>query len=280
MMRTFSTRLRAGLLAPLLLLAACGAQVELVSDLPEPEANEVLSALLDANIRASKTLTKEGVRLTVEQSQVARAITVMRSEGLPRERFARMGEVFRKEGMISSPLEERARYLWALSQELSNTVNQIDGVLRARVHVVLPERSSGADPAMPSSAAVFIKYKRGYNLDDSVAQVKRLVASSIPGLTSERVSVVLLASGRKQDDGVPAGGTRVWGMTVPAQSASSLSLVLWSLLGMLLLTLLAAAGLAWRLWGKPIGLAGMPNLPAGLAGLGSRFRPRSSPGDN
>ncbi|MDB5798409.1 MAG: EscJ/YscJ/HrcJ family type secretion inner rane ring protein [Paucimonas sp.] len=256
------------------LVAACGGQVELVSDIAEPEGNEVLSALLDANVRATKVAGKEGmVKLMVEQSQVARAISVMRTEGLPRERFAKMGEVFRKEGMISSPLEERARYLWALSQELSATINQIDGVVRARVHVVLPERSSGGDPAMPSSAAVFIKHKRGFNLDESVPQVKRLVSNSIPGLVAERVSVVLLMAGQKPADVAAASNTKVWGVTVPNQSASSLQWMLAALAGMLVVALAAAGALAWRLWGKPV------RLPVRLPGKQATPAPATVTGE-
>ncbi|MDO8301217.1 type III secretion system inner membrane ring lipoprotein SctJ [Lacisediminimonas sp.] len=243
----------ASLLAVAALLTGCGSQVELLSDTPETEANEVLSALLEANVRASKIPGKEGmVRLAVEQPQVAKAIAVMRAEGLPRERYAKMGDVFRKEGMISSPLEERARYLWALSQELAATVNQIDGVLKARVHVVLPERSSGGEPAMPSSAAVFVKYKRGYNLDDSVAQMKRLVANSIPGLVPDKVSIVLLAASPKPGETNAANMTKVWGMSVANSASDSLQTLLWSLIALMLAALAGAGYLAWRLWGRNI----------------------------
>jgi len=132
-------------------LVGCSGRVELLTGISENEANEVLAVLIDAGIKAGKLPGKEGlVSLDVDQSDVARAIGIMQTEGLPRDRFAKMGEVFRKEGLISSPLEERARYLWALSQELSGTVAQIDGVIKSRVHVVLPERSTGGDPAVPS----------------------------------------------------------------------------------------------------------------------------------
>jgi type III secretion protein J len=234
----------------IMLLTACGAQVELLSAISESEANEALAALLDADIKAAKTPGKEGlVNLQVEQSQVAKAITILQAEGLPRERYAKMGEVFRKEGLISSPLEERARYLWALSQELSATVSQIDGVMKARVHVVLPERSTGGDPALPSSAAVFIKYKQGYNLDDAIPSIKRLVANSISGLTADKVSVVLLPASVKSS--VNARTDRAPLVAAGADQQVPLSdTTIWSMLGIFTLLLLCVAYVIWRKWGS------------------------------
>ena len=189
-----------GLLATLLaalctLLAGCEQETVLLADITESDANQVVAALDRAHVSARKQAGKEGaVSVLVEASQVAFAVSTLQSEGLPPERHAQMGEVFRKEGLISSPLEERARYLWALSQELAETVVQIDGVIKARVHVVLPERASGGTPPQPSSASVFIKYRPGYNMQPVVPQVKQLVSTSIPGLTDERVTVVLVVS--------------------------------------------------------------------------------------
>lgn len=178
-----------------LLLAACGGRVELVAAVPEHEANEALAALATAGVMAEKVPGKEGqVGLRVEARQVARAVEVLNAQGLPRERFAGMGDVFRKEGLISSPLEERARYVYALSQELSGTLSRIDGVIAARVHVVLPERSPAGEETTPASAAVFIKHQAQANLDTVQPQIRRLVTNAIPGLTSERVSLVLVPS--------------------------------------------------------------------------------------
>ena len=177
----------------LCLLTACGQQVALFNNMSERDANEVLAALDRAGISANKQAGKEGaVNLLVAQSDVARAVERLEREGLPRERRASMGDVFRKEGLISSPLEERARYLWALSQELAETLAQIDGVLTARVHVVLPERSTSGEPGLPSSAAVFVKHRRDVDLTGHLPELKRLVASSIPGLSIEKVNVVMM----------------------------------------------------------------------------------------
>lgn len=197
-MKLFSEALKIAFLAITVMTTSCSGKVELLQGVSESEANEALAALLEAGISAGKLPGKEGaVGIEVASSEVARAISILKMEGLPKERYAKMGEVFRKEGLISSPLEERARYLWALSQELSATISQIDGVIKARVHVVLPERGAAGDPTLPSSAAVFIKHKAGVNLDDSVIQVKRLVANSITGLSADKVTVILLPAAQK-----------------------------------------------------------------------------------
>ena len=188
-MRTFA------LIVMALVLGACAKRVELMASMPETDANEVMAALQNAGIVADKAPGKEGmVSLSIEASEVGRAVDLLRTKGLPRERFMGMGQVFKKEGLISSPLEERARYLYAISQELGATLSQIDGVVLARVHVVLPERGGAGDPMLPSSAAVFIKYQEGYNLDVLQPQIRRLVNNSIPGLSPEKISIVLFGS--------------------------------------------------------------------------------------
>ena len=251
----------------LALVAACDNRVELISSVSESEANEALAALLDGGVKAGKIAGKEGVvSLDVAQSEVSKAIGILRVEGLPRERYAKMGEIFRKEGLISSPLEERARYIWALSQEISSTLSQIDGVIKARVHVVLPERSAGGDPSLPSSAAVFIKHKTGVNLEDSVAQIKRLVANSIPGLSGEKVSVILIASNGKVNlnESLPASGVvkadsvseTTNTVSTTDKSATLLRRIqespelLWGGIALLLSLLSGCAFVFWRQWKK------------------------------
>jgi type III secretion protein J len=230
-----------------LLLAACGGRVDLMGAIPEEEANEVLAALIKSSIPTEKVAGKEGmVGVRVASADVGRALEVLRDNGLPRERFAGMGQVFKKEGLISSPLEERARYIYALSQELSNTLSKIDGVLAARVHVVLPERGTAGETGVPSTAAVFIKHQDGYNLEIIQPQIRRLVTNSIPSLTADRVSVVFVASQARSAASVPETASQsVWGFEVPAQTASGLSLLLWSLVA---IAAVALAALGYGLW--------------------------------
>lgn len=247
-------RLRAGaVLAVLVLLAACSQQVALYNNMSERDANEVLAALDRAGITANKQAGKDGaVNLMVPQGEVARAVDHLDREGLPRERRASMGDVFRKEGLISSPLEERARYLWALSQELSETLSQIDGVVTARVHVVLPERSTGGEPGLPSSAAVFVKHRRDVDLMPHLPELKRLVASSIPGLSIDKVNVVLMPAAVVAADDAPAKPSKEVKAATLAQEEATLRqqwhLWVWGAVAAAALVLLALAGWWMRRW--------------------------------
>ncbi|MGY2270797.1 MULTISPECIES: type III secretion system inner membrane ring lipoprotein SctJ [Pseudomonas] len=165
-------------------LTGCSDAVELHSQLSEQEANEVIAELADKHIRAQKQITKGGVSVIVNADDIGRAVRTLEAAGLPKTTRETLGKTFRKEGVISTPLEERARYIYALSQELEATLSNIDGVIVARVHVVLPERIAPGEPVQPASASVFIKHDSRLDPDNIRARVRRLVASSIPGMAA------------------------------------------------------------------------------------------------
>lgn len=227
-------------------LAGCSSRVDLLAAANDAEANEMLAVLLHADIPAGKTAMKSGIAINVPEQNVAQALDLLRERGLPRERFDGMGGVFHKDGMISSPLEERARYIFALSQELSRTLSQMDGVVVARVHVVLPERGAlGSQAATPASAAVFIKHRPEYNLDSLRPQIRMLVTHAIPGLDDEQVSVALVPSQPDKHAAAPPT-RRVLGMDVARHSASALAWTLGLLTLSMLGALTAALFLMWR----------------------------------
>jgi type III secretion protein J len=193
--------IKGALLFVLLFLTGCEKNVELHRQLSESDANDVIAQLAEKHIEAEKVITKEGVSVTVDGSDMARAVRILDAAGLPKEARSNMGDIFRKEGVISSPLEERARYIYALSQELESTLSQIDGVLVARVHVVLPERIAPGEPVQPASAAVFIKHREDLDPDVIRPRIERLVRTSIPGLSEkeEKMSVVFVPAKAYQE---------------------------------------------------------------------------------
>lgn len=176
-----------------LVVALAGCKTELYSKLSEREANEMVALLLKHRIPVSRIAAKDGtITIQVEQSRTADAIDILKASGYPRQSFKNMGEVFKSSGLIASPTEERARFVYALSEELSRTVSDIDGVLSARIHVVLPKNDLLRQDTTPSSASVFIRHDRNAPLKALLPQIKMLVANSIEGLSYEKVSVVLV----------------------------------------------------------------------------------------
>ena len=182
----------------LMLLVACGAEkIELISDVQEQDANEIVAALLESGIDAEKNKLKKSLSVMILKRDMAVAMEVLNAKGLPNRHHSNLGEIFKKEGMVSTPLEERARYIYDLSQELEYTLSQIDGVLVARVHVVLPERVAPGQPIQPPSAAILIKHLPLLDPDAISNKIRRVVISSIPGLSSvdfERISLSFVVS--------------------------------------------------------------------------------------
>lgn len=184
----------AGIFILLLTLSGCGGQ-ELYSQLSEREANEMVAMLLNAGLPAEKvTLDKGAFAVTTSSRFFSQAIGILHANGYPREKFENLGEVFKKEGFVSSPLEERARLVHALSQEIANTIASIDGVVMARVHLAVPEKDPLNDSTKPSSASVFIKHRHGVDLLDSVSQIKALVVNGVEGVPYDNVTVALFSA--------------------------------------------------------------------------------------
>ncbi|HEX5487289.1 MAG TPA: type III secretion inner membrane ring lipoprotein SctJ [Limnobacter sp.] len=225
-----------------LALQACSQSVSLFSGLSQEEGNEIYASLLAAGIPAEKASNKEGITVSVPSEMSSDALKILQSQGLPREKKASMGDVFKKDSMISSPLEERARYLYALSQELEDTLMKIDGVLAARIHIVLPERTNPGDPLLPSSAAVFVKYANGSSFPAYIPKVRELVFNAIPGITGDphsSISVVAIPSEIKPENGI----TLLWygPMALRAQDRFAFLSIIYLIFGLWVLSL----GLVW-----------------------------------
>jgi type III secretion protein J len=148
--------------------------------------------LITAGIDAQKSpvAKSKGWSISVERSDIPRAMSVLNAVGLPREPLRTLGDVFPKEGFVSSPLEERARYVFGLSQEVEHTLMQLDGVVDARVHIAIPERSVLDDKPPSTSASVVIVMQPGAGLESRETDIKAIVTDGIEGLNDiNRVTV-------------------------------------------------------------------------------------------
>jgi type III secretion protein J len=182
-----------GWLVALALLASGCSRIDLYTDLREQQANEVAAVLLAAQIDADKQLSESKLwSVRIEKSDLPRAMDVLDTAGYPRTASLTMAEVFRKDGFISSPLEERARFISATAQELQQTISRMNGVVDARVHLAMPERDPLTDAIVPPSASVFVKYGQNIKFDESggLVNVKAIVRDAVEGLAPERITVV------------------------------------------------------------------------------------------
>lgn len=185
-------------LAAVLFLAACKEAVH--SDLNERVANEMIAVLYAEGISASKEPLKKGkYAIMVAKPDFGLALTVLTKVGLPRETFSTIGDVFPDDSVVGTAFEERARFSFALSQELARTLTEVEGVQHARVHVVIPEKGRFADKAPPSKAALAIYHKHDFEKALHLPQIKKLVAFSVPNLSYDNVSVSLFPAGALSD---------------------------------------------------------------------------------
>lgn len=237
-------------------LAAC--KVELNSGLDERDANQIMAVLLKNGIAAHREANKEKtLTVFVEESRFAEAVEILEAHSLPREKFSDLCSVFAGEGMISSPVEDRARLICALSQELSHTISEIDGVMSARVHVVLPKNDIGRSNAQPSSASVFIRHHEDAPIEKLGPQIKMLVANGIEGLVYDKVSIAMVPVSSEvrmtdwDDDFVSVAG--LW---VHHTSATPAKVLIFALIGGLLASL---AGNGYFYWQRQLRGAGRPS---------------------
>lgn len=191
-----------GVLAAAALLAGC--KETLLSKVTEPQANEVLAALSEARIDASKeSIDETHWQVKVDDAKIGQALVFLRNRGLPAQPSATMGEVFKKDGVISSATEERARYAFALQEDIAGTLRRIEGVVDARVHVAIPHTDPLATRVTPVSASVFIKYRPALDIDIMAPSIKSMVMSSVEGLDFRNITLVALPAVRDAAADVP-----------------------------------------------------------------------------
>jgi type III secretion protein J len=179
--------------ALLLLLSACSQQ--LFGGLDEQAANQVVGALRNEGISAEKSRTGEDLwKVSVADDEFSRAVSVLKRRNLPPQTFDGLGRVFKKDSLVSTPTEERARLIHAMSQELERSLMEIDGVMVARVHPVIPPHDPLNPKKIGTSASVLVKYRAGSDIGQREAMIRTLVASGVEGLSYDDVRVLLVSA--------------------------------------------------------------------------------------
>ncbi|WP_372399117.1 flagellar basal-body MS-ring/collar protein FliF [Azospirillum sp. HJ39] len=175
----------------------------LYAELQQTEAAAIAKKLEEAKVPYS--VDKTGTKIMVPADQVGPMRMRMAAQGLPSGGSVGY-ELFDKgEGFGATSFMQNINHLRALEGEMARTVQTLNGVQQARVHLVLPKRELFARQQNPATASVFLKLRPGAQLSrENIQAIQQLIAASVPNLDPNRISIVddkgkLLARGTGSD---------------------------------------------------------------------------------
>lgn len=159
----------------------------LYAELPDAELSQIASALEQSNIKYK--LSAGGI--LVSANDVENARMQLAAQGLPHMKPQGFDILNEEQGFGTSQFIQSARYQHALEEELSRSVSSVRSVKSARVHLALPKESVFVRNRKKASASVVVNLFSGHRMtDEQVSAISYMVASSVPNLQVEEVSVV------------------------------------------------------------------------------------------
>ena len=157
--------------------------------LPEADKQLAIETLKAGNLAPQLDNNTGQIMVPGDKYQEARML--LASKGLPRTEVQGMETLKDMPAMTTSQFMEQVRYNNAMEQELAKTISQISGIRNARVHLAAPKQSVFVRDRVPTKASVIITRAPGKQVSSANVQaIIALVASSVPYLAPENVSVV------------------------------------------------------------------------------------------
>jgi len=156
--------------------------------LSDRAGGEVIAALDQLNISYHLSATDGSIEVPADQLHVARYRLAAR--GLPRSDADAQDEIDRAPRFGASSLEEQQRYQHALESDLARSIQSLETVELARVHLALPKVSPFLRDAPPATAAVLVRLRPNARLSaEQVTTIQTLVAASVPRMKRSEVQV-------------------------------------------------------------------------------------------
>jgi type III secretion system YscJ/HrcJ family lipoprotein len=174
-----------------LLLAGCNRE-SVRNGMTEDQANEMVAVLILHDVVAKKVAHDKGMfEVNVPNVDIGYALQVVRQYQLPRDiNQSPTCRIFKKDSMISAPIEDRARWMCSKSLELEKAIlHGIDGVVTVTARVSYGERDALSDKTDPPHASIAIKHRRDARID--VDKIKAIAKDSNAGIEASNVSVNL-----------------------------------------------------------------------------------------
>ncbi len=160
----------------------------LYQELAPEEASQIVEKISEKGI--AYELRNGGTTIFVPKESVYQLRLDMAKEGLPAGEQGGY-KIFDNEKIGVSPFVQSVNLKRALQDELAKSIQMIDGVEHARVHIVRSEQTLFTSEAGKTTASVVLRLKPGYRLSGSnIAAITHLVSGSVEGLTTEGVTVI------------------------------------------------------------------------------------------
>ena len=163
--------------------------VPLFSNMETKDAGEVAAKLKELKVNYEIIENKQGATINVAAADVHEARLQLATEGLPRgnEGF----EIFDDSKLGVTEFQNKVNYLQALQGELTRTIEQIEAVEKARVHIVMPEDSLYKKNEKPATASIMLMLKPNVQLSKKeIKGIVNLTSKSVQGLSPENITVV------------------------------------------------------------------------------------------
>jgi len=163
--------------------------VPLFTNMETKDAGEVAAKLKEAKISYDVQESQKGTTILVPAKNVHSARLDLATQGLPRG--SKGFEIFDDSKLGVTEFQNKVNYLQALQGELTRTIEKIESVENARVHIVLPEDSLYKKNEKPATASIMLKLKPSAQLSKKeVKGIVNLVAHSVQGLLPENITIV------------------------------------------------------------------------------------------
>jgi flagellar M-ring protein FliF len=192
-----------GFFAFLIMRVTAPQMTPLFTDLSTEDSSAIIKDLERQGVPYD--IKNDGAIILVPREQIPRLRMKLAEGGLPKGGGVGY-EIFDKSDALgATSFVQNINHLRALEGELARTIRALDRVQQARVHLVLPERPLFSRDKADPSASIVLKV-RGSLEAQQVRAIRHLVASAVPGLKPQRVSVVdetgkLLADGSSDETG-------------------------------------------------------------------------------
>lgn len=242
---------------------SCQSQTKIVNNINSREANEIVVLLNSRGIMAQKTpavtstvggatSTEQMWDISVPSNQITESLAILNQAGLPRVKGTTLLNLFGSQGLVPSDMQDRIRYQEGLSEQIASTIRKMDGIIDADVQISFPRDE---EENRPLTASVYIKHQGVLDNPNSllVIKIKRLVASAVPGLTIDNVSVVsdratyadlsLPSSTENLSEGREY--VSIWSVIIAKESAGRFRAIFYTFI---LLLFIAICSIIWMVW--------------------------------